>query len=201
MNIRRGEEAASPARLLAWILSDEPVAMKAQALPQHLIVMGALALSLFLLALFAASPARAIGEVEDSEPGQVVVKLNPTIDTTIEKVNADYGLTTLDKLPGGDGIYLLEAPAGSDTQGVVGRLVNDARLLYAEPNFVAEAPEDHAGDGRHNAYGMSNTSGYSEDYAASALGLPCAATARPGRELRGCCALRLRGRRPQPHGA
>ncbi len=182
MNIRRGEEAASPARLLAWILSDEPVAMKAQALPQHLIVMGALALSLFLLALFAASPARAIGEVEDSEPGQVVVKLNPTIDTTIEKVNADYGLTTLDKLPGGDGIYLLEAPAGSDTQGVVGRLVNDARLLYAEPNFVAEAPEDHAGDGRHNAYGMSNTSGYSEDYAASALGLPCAATASLGQD-------------------
>jgi hypothetical protein len=54
-------------------------------------------------------------------------------------------LTTLDELPGGDGIYLLKTPAGSDTQGVVGRLVNDARLLYAEPNFVAEAPEDHEG--------------------------------------------------------
>jgi len=54
--------------------------------------------------------------------------------------------------------------------------------LYAEPNFVAEAPDDHAGDGRHHAWGISDTSGYSEDYAASALGLPCAATASLGQD-------------------
>ena len=138
-------------------------------------------MSMFLLALLGvAGPARALVGGEGFEPGQVVVKLNPTIGSSIEKVNADYGLITLDKLPGGDGIYLLEVPAGSDTQGVVRRLVDDPRLLYAEPNFVAEAPEDHAGDGRHNAYGISDTSGYSEDYAASALGLPCAATASLG---------------------
>jgi subtilisin family serine protease len=115
------------------------------------------------------------GRGEDFEPGQVVVKLNPTVDTTIEKVNADYGLTTLEKLPGSTGIYLLKAPAGSDTQGVVGRLANDTRLSYAEPNFVAGASEDHAGDGRHKAYGISDTNGSFEQYAATALGLPCAA--------------------------
>jgi thermitase len=182
MNIRRGEEAASRARFLAWILGDEPVPMKTQALPQHLIVMGALALSLFLLALFAASPARAIEEVEDSEPGQVVVKLNPTIDTTIEKVNADYDLTTLEKLSGSTGIYLLKVPPGSDTEVLLGRLVSDTRLLYAEPNFVAEAPEEHGGDSRHKAYGISDTNGSTEQYAASALGLPCAATASLGQD-------------------
>ncbi len=140
-------------------------------------------MSMFLLALFVvADPARAFVGGKDFEPGQVVVKLNPTIGASIEEINADYGSTTLDKLPGSDGIYLLETPAGSDTQGVVGRLVDDPRLLYAEPNFVAEAAEDHAGDGRHNAWGISETSGYSEDYAASALGLPCAAIASLGQD-------------------
>ena len=182
MNICRGEEAASSGGSLARILSGELLAMKARALPQHLIVMGALALSLFLLAVFAASPARAIGEVEDSEPGQVVVKLNPTVDTTIEKVKADYGLTTLEKLPGSTGIYLLKVPPGSDTEVLLGRLASDTRLLYAEPNFVAEAPEEYGGDARHKAYGISDTNGSTEQYAASALGLPCAATASSGQD-------------------
>ena len=182
MNFRHGDESASPARFLAWIRTAEPLAMKARALPQHLIVMGALALSLFLLALFAASPARALGEGEDSEPGQVVVKLDPTIGTDIEEINADYGLTTLEKLPGSTGIYLLKVPAGSETEGLLGRLVSDTRLLYAEPNFLAEAPEEHGGDSRHKAYGISDTNGSSEQYAASALGLPCAATASLGQD-------------------
>jgi subtilisin family serine protease len=140
--------------------------------------MGALALSLILLALLgAANPARALGEGEDFEPGQVVVKLNPTVDATIKKVNADYGLTTLEKLPGSTGIYLLKAPDGSDTEGVVGRLANDTRLSYAEPNFVANTAE---GDSRHKAWGISDINGSSEQYAASALGLPCAATTSLG---------------------
>ncbi|MDQ5827436.1 MAG: S8 family serine peptidase, partial [Chloroflexota bacterium] len=44
------------------------------------------------------------------------------------------------------------------------------RLLFAEPNFVAEAPE---GDARHYAWGISDTDGTSVQYAISALGLPC----------------------------
>src|ERR687889_23977 len=107
-----------------------------------LIVMGALALSLLVLTLFAAGPARALVEGEDFVPGQVVVKLNPTVGATIDKINADYGTSTVEKLPGTTGVYLLRAPAGSGTEGLVGRLANDVRLLYAEPNFVAETPEE-----------------------------------------------------------
>ena len=179
----RNGGSASPDNLFATILGAVPLAVKARASSQRSIATGALALSIFLLALLGvAGPARALVGGENFEPGQVVVKLNPTSGASIETINVDYGLTTLDKLPGSDGIYLLKTPAGSDTQGVVGRLVNDARLLYAEPNFVAEAPEDHEGNGKHFAYGISDTSGYSEDYAASALGLPCAAAASLGQD-------------------
>src|SRR5919112_6781750 len=87
-----------------------------------LIAMGALALTLLVLTLWAASPARALVEGEDFVPGQVVVKLNPTVGSTIEKVNADYGLSTLEKLPGSTGIYLLKVPASSSTEEVVGRV-------------------------------------------------------------------------------
>jgi subtilisin family serine protease len=130
--------------------------------------MGALVLSLFLLTLFAATPAQALVGGEDFVPGQAVVKLDPTVGATIDKINADYGTSTLEKLPGSTGVYLLKAPAGSDTEGLVGRLADDVRLSYAEPNFVA-------GDSRHHAFGMSDISGTSEQYAAAALGLPCAA--------------------------
>ena len=181
MDFRHGDESASPVRSLASILTVVPLAIKVRALPQHLIVTGALALSVFLLALFAASPARALVEGEDFEPGQVVVKLNPTIGATIEGINADYGLTTLEELPGSTGIYLLRVPAGSDTEGMVGRLVKDTRLLYAEPNFVA-ATDTPEGDGRHRAYGVSDTNGSSEQYAAAAFGLPCAATVSLGQD-------------------
>jgi thermitase len=179
MNFRHSEESASPARSLASILTAVPLAIKVRALPQPFIVMGALALSLFLLGLLgAANPAQALTEGEDFEPGQVVVKLNPTIDTTIEKINAAYGLTTLEKLSGSTSIYLLKVPAGSDTEGVVGRLANDTRLLYAEPNFVTKTAE---GDSRHKAWGISDINGSSEQYAASALGLPCARQVSTGR--------------------
>ncbi len=142
MSFRHGDESASPIKPLDLTLTAVPLAIKVRALPQHSIVIGALTLSLFLLAVLgAASPARALVEGEDFEPGQVIVKLNPTTDATIEMIKADYGLTSLEKLPGYTGIYLLKVPAGSDTEGVVSRLANDTRLLYAEPNFVAEAPE------------------------------------------------------------
>jgi thermitase len=137
-------------------------------LPRDLIITGSLALSLCLLALLgAASTAQA--SVEDFEPGQVIVKLDPTVGATIGKVNADYGLSTLEQFPGSMGIYLLQAPSGSDTEGLVERLSNDTRLLFAEPNFVA--------DPRHDAFpsGVSVIDGSSEQYAVSALGLPCAA--------------------------
>jgi len=147
-----------------------------RGLPQNSIVTGALALALCLVALLsAAGPAQALVEGEDFETGQVVVKLDPAVGATIGKINADYGLSTLDDTLSSTGIYLLKVPAGSDTEGMVGRLANDTRLLFAEPNFVAEAPEDPGGVGRHLPWGISDTNGSSEQYAASALGLPCAA--------------------------
>jgi thermitase len=149
---------------------------------QCLGAMGALALFFFLLTLFAASPAQALVGGEDFVPGQVVVKLNPTTGATIDKINADYGTSTIEKLPGSTGIYLLKAPAGSNTEGLVGRLANDVRLLFAEPNFVAETPEDQGGDSRHKAWGESDISGTSEQYAATALGLPCAAALSLGQD-------------------
>jgi len=142
-----------------------------RALPQNSIVTGALALAICLLALLSvAHPAQALVEGEDFRTDQVVVKLDPTVGATIERINADYGMSTLDDTLGGKGIYLLRVPASSDTEGMVGRLENDTRLLFAEPNFVAEAPE---GDSRHHAFGISDTDGTTEQYAALALGLPC----------------------------
>jgi thermitase len=144
--------------------------------PRNLLITGALVLALCLLALLsAASPAQALVEGEDFEPGQVIVKLDPTVGATIGKINADYGLTTLDDTLSSKGIYLLQAPARSDTDGVVERLVNDTRLLFAEPNFVAEAFEDPGDDGRHHPWGISDTNGSSKQYANGMLNLPCAA--------------------------
>jgi thermitase len=178
MNLRYGYAPGSLARTLAAPhsgISSAVLAMKVRgvrALPQNSIVTGTLALALCVLALLSvATPAQALVEGEDFKSGQVVVKLDPTVGATIEKINADYGLTTLDDSLGTKGIYLLKVSAGSDTEGVVGRLENDTRVLYAEPNFVAEAPE---GDPRHNPWGIGPTND-SEQYAASALGLPCAA--------------------------
>src|SRR5215218_1538999 len=101
-----------------------------RGLPQRLIATGALALSLCLLVLLlgAARPAQALVEGEDFKPGQVVVKLDPTIGATIGKINTDYGLTTLDDTLGSRGIYLLKVSAGSNTENVVERLKNDSRL-------------------------------------------------------------------------
>jgi hypothetical protein len=103
MNHRLGNGYATPSGSLA---------------SKCLIAMGALALSLLVLTLFAAGPARALVEGEDFVPGQVVVRLNPTVGATIDKINADYGTSTLEKLPGSTGVYLLKAPAGSDTEGL-----------------------------------------------------------------------------------
>ncbi len=182
MNPRYDDAPASPAWALATPLSgisSAVLAMKergVRTLPQNSIVTGALALALCLLALLSVvTPAQALVKGKDFKTGQVVVKLEPALGATIKQINTDYGLSTLDDTLASKGIYLLRVPAGSDTEEVVGRLENDPRLLYAEPNFVPEAPEGPAGDGRHRAYAISATNGSSEQYAASALGLPCAA--------------------------
>ena len=72
---------------------------------------------------------------------QVVVKLNPLRNTTIAAINAAYGTTTVKPLVNSAGIYLLNTPAGVNAETVVKKMARDLRLLYAEPNFIGQAPE------------------------------------------------------------
>lgn len=136
------------------------------------IVTGALTLALAILALVgAAGPARAYEEGQDYKVREVAVKLDPASRATIDEINADYGSRTLKKLLGSAGIYLLKLPAGSDTEAMADRMEADPRLLYAEPNFLAETPE---GDARMKARGIKDPGAARTQYAARALGLTCA---------------------------
>jgi subtilisin family serine protease len=81
----------------------------------------------------------------------------------------------VEPFPGGMGIYLLGLPAGSgvvETVRTVGQMESDPSLLYAEPNFFAQPPEEPPeGGARHRAFGVSDAAPTSEEYAARALGL------------------------------
>jgi thermitase len=151
--------------------------MRSRPQPRHLVLTAALAWALWMLALLgAAAPTRANVEAEGFETREAIVRLEPATGATIEDINVDYGSTVLDALPGGMGVYLLGLPAGSNTLETVERMAADPRLLFAEPNYVAEAPEeDPAGNSRMKARAISSTDGSSEQYAASALNLSCAA--------------------------
>ena len=150
-------------------------AMRSGPQPRLLVRTGALAVALWMLASLGAAPTQATVEAEGLEPREAIVRMQPASGATIEDINIDYGSTTLDELPGGMGAYLLGLPADSDTMEMVERMAADPRLLFAEANYVAEAPEeDPAGDARHKARAISSTDGSSEQYAASALNLSCA---------------------------
>jgi thermitase len=159
-------------------------AMGIRILRQHLAITGALALALCLVALLGAAGSKQAHALEEGhKPGQVIVKLNPVIGATIEEINADYGSTTLDDTLGSMYIYLLKPPDGVTEEGFVDDLVSDSdpdeRVLYAEPNFVAETPEGPGGVARMKARGISSIStspkGSPDRKAAKNLGLSCAA--------------------------
>jgi subtilisin family serine protease len=145
--------------------------------------MGALVVALCMLALLVAVGSKqAYALVGDYEPGQVIVKLDPKTGATIKQINADYGTTTLNNTLGGMGVYLLQTPANEDVITFAQRLTGDPlgtldRVLYAEPNFVAETAE---GDARMRARGISASSESSDQYPDENLdenlGLSCAAT-------------------------
>jgi hypothetical protein len=103
-------------------------------------------------------------------PRQVIIKLG-TSGATVGDINATYGSTTLEGFPGSSDVYLLQLRAGSGVIETVEKMTPDGRLLYAEPNFVAQTPE---GDARHKAYGVSDVAPTSQDYAALALNLSVA---------------------------
>ena len=103
---------------------------------------------------------------------QVVVKLNPLRNTTIAAINAAYGTTTVKPLVNSAGIYLLNTPAGVNAETVVKKMARDLRLLYAEPNFIGQAPE---GVGRNSwVWGGGDAAPLAGQYAAAMLGLPVA---------------------------
>jgi thermitase len=118
----------------------------------------------------AAGPAGADSTIGGFIPRQVIIKLG-TSDATVGDVNTTYGSTTLERFPGSSDVYLLQLGAGSGVIETVEKMTADGRLLYAEPNFVAQTPE---GDARHRAWGVSDVAPSSQDYAASALNLSIA---------------------------
>lgn len=103
---------------------------------------------------------------------QVVVKLNPLSGATITDINNSYRTTTLETVLSSAGIYLLRVPAGVSAPTLAGRMAGDLRLLYAEPNFVGQAPE---GIGRHTwVWGGANATPVNTQYAVRMLGLSAA---------------------------
>jgi subtilisin family serine protease len=103
---------------------------------------------------------------------QVVVKLNPLSGATIADINNSYRTTTVETLVGTASIYLLRVPAGINAPTLAGQMAGDIRLLYAEPNFVGQAPE---GIGRHSwTWGGGNAAPVNTQYAVRMLGLPAA---------------------------
>ena len=159
-------------------------AMGVRALLQHQTITGALALALCLVALLAtgSGQAYALGEVYRAD--EVIVKLRPGV--AIEEILADYpSAERLDEdLPYNletRNIYLLKAPDDTDVETFAENLLTNKRVDgIAEPNFVAEAPEDPAdptyGVARMKARSISYRKQSSEanDTFATNLNLSCA---------------------------
>jgi thermitase len=75
---------------------------------------------------------------------EIVVKLITTSD--LAAFRADYDLTLIDQF-GLRPIYRFRIPAGSLVLDTLEQIENDIRVLYAEPNYLAETPEGRAGRG------------------------------------------------------
>ena len=100
-----------------------------------------------LLCLLLTGPAAA----DDDDGGefvsrQVVVKLKP--GTGVARFNKKFETRTIQKLPGGEDIYLLKTRKGTNPTRLAARMRDDSRTIYAEPNFRAGSPE---GSRRHFA--------------------------------------------------
>lgn len=105
----------------------------------------------------------------DYETDQVVVKLDLAAGVTITDINTTYGTTVLDLLLQSAGIYLLQVPPGVDAAKLANRMSKDLRLLYAEPNFIGEAPE---ADPSHTyAWGGPDPQPFFNQYAIEVLNL------------------------------
>src|SRR5215217_6928265 len=119
-------------------IRNEAGAMGARILQQHRTVSGALVFALCLLFLLGSSDyAQAAAGVGNFIPRQVIVKLQQT-GVGIEDINASYDSTTLQRFSDSSSVYLLKLPAGSGVQDTLNQMASDERLLFSEPNYVAE---------------------------------------------------------------
>lgn len=100
-------------------------------------------------------------------PGEVVVKLLQTSDLATVAATFQLDPTPLDQF-GARPIYRLRILDGADPLAKADTLAKDARIQYAEPNFIEETPE-----GRQRMRWSSGGSGgeFGEQWAGSKIGL------------------------------
>jgi thermitase len=110
--------------------------------------------------------------LDDSEavPDHIVVRLQPGV--TITAINQTYQTVTVDELVRGRGVYLLQVSEGSDVEALLASMALDRRLVYAEPNLLAEAPE--AIRSKDWGWGGQDAEPYADQYALASINLASA---------------------------
>lgn len=135
-----------------------------------------LLLGIFGLAMTGGAQAQDADPEDDFVEGEIVVKLDPASTATVDDINREYGTRTKERLLDNIAeIYLLEVTDGEDTLTKVGRMGSDGRLLYAEPNFIAGAPEGSRSMRQRGDSAPApsfDPASYEDQYAVGALNLP-----------------------------
>lgn len=126
-------------------------------------------LTTILILFLAISPFRssARAAAPDYEPGQIVVRLMPSTGDDPLGINQTYGTITLASLPNHSDIFLLQAPLGTNVEALVQVMLNDARLYYAELNYINESTEDGSTDRIYGWGGIDGSTMGSQDSAKS----------------------------------
>lgn len=132
---------------------------------KRLTIIGISLLWLLLLSGFQGT-ARAKDDL-DYVPDQVIVQLQE--DESIDDINHTYNTVTVAELVPGRGVYLLQAPEGSDIEALLDSMENDPRIVFAEPNLIAEAPE--AIRSKDWNWGGQDEEPYGEQYALISINL------------------------------
>lgn len=127
----------------------------------------ALLLGTTLRATLLPQTARAATNKYDED--EIIIQLNPATGVTIGQINAEYQTVTLEPLAGSPNTYRLKIADGENPENLATTMLNDGRLIFAEPNFINEAPE--ANPRRSFVWGGQNAAPYSDQYAINQLGL------------------------------
>ena len=154
--------------------------MNAIKLPRRFVIALSGATAILLLSTFGvlwASPVSAQEtDGDDFVDGEIVVKLDPASAATVDDINRRYGTATKETLLSNAArIYLLRVTDGEDTLAKIVRMRGDARLVYAEPNYTTDAPEDSRAmrsRADSNPEPSLDPAPYRSQYAFEALNLP-----------------------------